>query len=233
MPIFNRWGRRFYLSHRPDFTNRLCRREMQRLAKLWEHGQRGNNRGDWARLYCLISSIDDLRQRNVPGAVAELGVYKGATAKLLSLLMPDRDLYLFDTFAGFDARDTASDPSAAAPGHYKGSLSEVQDFVGTEKRIHYCPGVFPDTTTSVPDTERFSLVHLDCDLYEPTKAACAFFYERLSPGGLLVVHDYHSGCWPGVKQAVDEFFTDKPEQPVLIPDKSGTGIIAKNASAPG
>ncbi|MFN3828345.1 MAG: TylF/MycF/NovP-related O-methyltransferase [Micavibrio sp.] len=228
MPIFNNYGRRFYLSHRPDFSSHINPEEMKHFIKIWEHGQRGNNRGDWARLYFLISSIKDLHKRNVPGALAELGVYKGASAKILNSFMPDRDLYLFDTFEGFNIRDTEKDPSGVDAGHFEGSLQEVKEFIGLAANVHYCKGVFPDTVSEVPEDVMFALMHLDCDLYEPMKAACEFFYDRLEPGGLLIIHDYHSGCWPGVKQAVDRYFADKLEQPVLIPDKSGTAVVVKN-----
>ena len=79
----------------------------------------------------------------------------------------------------------------------------------------------------LPEDARFALVHLDCDLYAPTRAAMEFFYPRLTRGGLLVVHDYASGHWPGVVRAVDEFLADKPEKPVLIPDKSGSAALVK------
>ena len=229
MRLFNTAGSRFYLAHRPDFATRLDREEMHRLFQLWEHGQKGNNRGDWTRLFFLIANVESLMERAVPGAIAELGVYKGATAKILNMLAPERSVYLFDTFSGFDERDVKNDPSGTRPGRFNGSLDEVKQFVGTDAQVHYCKGVFPDTVSMVPNDERFALVHLDCDLYEPTKAACEFFYKRLLPGGLLILHDYYSGCWPGVRQAVDEFLGDKPETLTLIPDKSGTAVLTKTA----
>jgi hypothetical protein len=61
------------------------------------------------------------------------------------------------------------------------------------------------------------------------KAALECFYPRVSPGGILLLHDYSSGHWPGVRQAVDEFFQKLPEKPILIPDKSGTAIVRKMA----
>jgi hypothetical protein len=229
MPFFNRVGSTFYLSHRPDFAGSLDEKEMTKLTRWWEHGQLGNNRGDWPRLYFFIANVRDLEKRGVPGTIAEIGVHKGTTAKLLSRLAPNREMYLFDTYEGFSPRDTQKDPSRAAPGTFSGSLQEVKDFVGEAPHIHYCKGVFPDTSGMVPEAERFALVHIDCDLYEPTKAACEFFYPRLSPGGVLIIHDYHSGCWPGVPKAVDESLQGKPERLALIPDKSGTAMLVKSA----
>ena len=80
----------------------------------------------------------------------------------------------------------------------------------------------------VAQCERFALVHIDCDLGKPLKAALEFFYPRVSPGGLLVVHDYSSGWGKDVKPAVDKFMADKPETPILLPDKSGSVMIARS-----
>jgi hypothetical protein len=63
------------------------------------------------------------------------------------------------------------------------------------------------------------------------KAGLEFFYPRLAPGGLLLLHDYSSGCFPGAKQAVDEFAKTIPENIVLQPDKSGTAIIRKSSAS--
>jgi len=73
----------------------------------------------------------------------------------------------------------------------------------------------------------FAIVHLDCDLYQPTADGLTYFYPRLSSGGLLILHDYSSGHWSGCARAIDAFLKDKPERPVLIPDKSGTAVLVK------
>jgi O-methyltransferase len=62
---------------------------------------------------------------------------------------------------------------------------------------------------------------------KPTADALAFFYPRMSPGGFIVLHDYGSGAWPGIAQAADAFFKDKPEGIVRIPDKSGTAVVRR------
>jgi hypothetical protein len=73
-------------------------------------------------------------------------------------------------------------------------------------------------------------VHIDCDLYEPAKAAIEFFYPRLSPGGLLIFHDYANPSWDGIRRSVDEFFSGGAERPVIFGDKSGTAMIRKSVS---
>ena len=91
----------------------------------------------------------------------------------------------------------------------------------------YVPGFFPESVKGVALPERLALAHIDCDLYEPMKAALESFYPRLSRGGLLIMHDYASGHWQGATRAVDEFFADKPEKPVIMPDKSGSAVIRR------
>jgi hypothetical protein len=56
------------------------------------------------------------------------------------------------------------------------------------------------------------MVNLDVDTHESTKQCLEFFYPRLSPGGILISHDYITA--PGVKKAFDDFFLGKAE-PVL------------------
>jgi hypothetical protein len=102
----------------------------------------------------------------------------------------------------------------------------VQKLVGKDA-VNYIVGRFPDSVANITVSDRFAIVHLDCDLYKPVSAGLAYFYPRLPIGGILIVHDYSSGRWSGCTQAVDEFLRDKPERAVLMPDKSGTAIIVK------
>jgi len=57
---------------------------------------------------------------------------------------------------------------------------------------------------------RFSLVHFDCDLYAPTKAALEALWPKVSRGGVVLFDEYGIPDWPGETQAVDEFLADKP-----------------------
>src|SRR5207302_4088620 len=102
----------------------------------------------------------------------------------------------------------------------------VKGLVG-EANVVYLPGCFPETAVAIPGTARFSLVHIDCDLYNPCHAALEYFYPRLVSGAFMVIHDYSSLYWDGIEKAVDEFLADKRERLVLIPDKSGSAVIRK------
>lgn len=197
----------------------------------WMKGNERNNSGDITRLYMLYQNLKALDERQVPGAMAELGVWKGNSAKVLHMISPARKLYLFDTFEGFDKRDVEAESTKLRVGEKvftDTSLEAVRAFVGADDGVVYCKGWFPDTTVAVEKDEKFALVHIDCDLGKPVTAALEFFYPRMSPGGMIIVHDYSSGWWPDVKPAVDGFMQDKPETQILLPDKSGSVAICRN-----
>ncbi len=227
MPSVNFYSARCYVQYRPDAL-RARRHEILRLQREWEQGTRGNDRGDYTRLYFLLANISALEQAGTPGAFAELGVYKGTTAKVLHHAAPGRDLYLFDTFEGFPEQHASQDPGNPGKGAFACSLNDVRSRLGDSPRIKYCKGIFPSTTDRISQDTTFALVHLDCDLYVPMQAALRFFYPRMSPGGMIIIHDYDSGYWPGVAQAVDEFLSDKPEGLIRIPDKSGTVALVRD-----
>jgi O-methyltransferase len=193
-------------------------------------GNRRNNCGDGVRLNFLSLTCDELVKENIRGSVAELGVYKGNTAFLLAELARffDTTAYLLDTYEGFPDEDLVGEGNPSL-NYSDTSLESVRSLVG-EKNVSFIKGRFPGTANAIPDAERFCLVNLDCDLYAPFSAALQYFYPRLLPGGFLIMHDYSSLHWPLVEKAVDEFFADKPERPILIPDKSGTAVVRKTVS---
>ena len=142
--------------------------------------------------------------------------------------MPNREILLFDTFEGFDRRDIdhEKENSNAEEAGWEVSITQVKKYIGTSELIHIFQGYFPDTTKDVDPNNRYALVHLDADLYQPQKSGLEYFYPRMSLGGIIIIHDYNNE-YHGSKKAVDEFFFDKTEQPITIPDKSGSAVIIK------
>ena len=110
-------------------------------------------------------------------------------------------MYLFDTFEGFADELHESDPSHYAVGHCATPESFVQEAFKDDKKALIVKGKFPDTAKGIED-KKFIFVHIDVDIYTPTKKALEFFYPRMVIGGTIIVHDYpaHSG----VKLAIDE-----------------------------
>lgn len=146
--------------------------------------------------------------QKVPGDIAEVGVYKGGSAKIICSAKGDRALHLFDTFAGLPKVDEVDQVWPFYEGKFAASYENVKAYLAQEKNVFLYKGLFPDTSDPVKD-KQFSLVNLDVDTYESTQKCLEFFYPRMSTGGVIISHDYLTV--PGVRKAVDEYFADKPE----------------------
>jgi len=161
-------------------------------------------------LYCL--ALDAARRCN--GELAECGVYKGGTAKILAEVAPDRRLHLFDTFSGMPETDPKRDLHKAGD-FADTSLQSVREYLSGHKNVDCIAGVIPQSLDVVRGST-FAFVHLDLDIYSSIKSACEFFYPRLQSGGILLFDDYGYPSCPGARAAVDEFFTNKPEVRVVM-----------------
>ena len=222
---------RMYVAYRPDADLLLKRYpEMAQLSEKWVQNNVMNNAGDLPRLYALTINIKQILEDDVAGDMAEIGVYRGNSAALLAHYAREykRTVLLFDTFEGFDSRDLVGIDKSRLVEFTDTSLKEVRDLVGVE-RVKFVQGRFPQSIPLDLGASRFCLVHIDCDLYEPAKAGLEFFYPLLSPGGLIIVHDYNNPYWDGIKRAVDEYCRSIPERPVVLGDKSGTAMLRKHA----
>lgn len=165
-----------------------------------------NKYKDKDRFYNFWYQVERLKNNNIEGAFAELGVYKGDTAEILHAMDPARDIHLFDTFEGFQQKDLDHETGKAATytthNFADTSIERVKARLNSEKFIFH-KGYFPSTTEDM-DNISYSLVSMDVDLYNPTVAGLEYFYPRLTKGGIIVIHDYNPD-WPGIMKAVDDF----------------------------
>ena len=162
-----------YLSHKPDLHTKLNKVEnWDSLYRFWIKNSPRNDKGDLVRLYFLLNQIEYIKNNNIAGLIAEVGVFKGTTARLFHQAFPDKEILLFDTFEGFDERDINhqkedSKEDLASKTVFNTSLESVQDFVGKSALVKLIPGYFPETTESINPDNQYALVHLDADLYNP------------------------------------------------------------------
>ncbi|MDL2219923.1 TylF/MycF family methyltransferase [Ruminococcaceae bacterium OttesenSCG-928-O06] len=167
----------------------------------------------------------------VPGAMAELGVYQGDFAHQMNRLLPQRTLYLFDTFEGFPEEDIHAEMAAGLPAPPPGAFAATSEAAVLARMPHpqqvvVKKGHFPKTAHGVDG--HFCLVSLDADLYAPTLAGLEFFWPRLCAGGYLLLHDYDSPQYPGVKLAVQAYEARYGPLPLVpLPDVHGTAVLAK------
>ena len=183
---------------------------------------------DKVRFFNFWFQVERLKKDEVKGAFAELGVYKGDSAFLLHQMDNARTFHLFDTFEGFQSKDLTSETGKAAT--YTASNFADTSIQNVKKRLSgskfiFHQGYFPETTKGL-ESERYALVSMDADLYNPTKAGLEYFYPRLSPGGVIIVHDYNPD-WPGIMKAVDDFAATIPEPIVPVADVDSSVMIFK------
>lgn len=152
-----------------------------------------------------------LQTAKVEGDIAEVGVYRGGTARIICEAKGNRPLHLFDTFEGLP--EPGEIDSAFRRGEYACSLESVRQYLKGFADVRFYKGLFPGTAEPAK-LHKFSFVHLDVDLYESTMAALDFFYPRMDPGAVIISHDYVT--FPGVRAAFDQFFEKKPEPVVEL-----------------
>ena len=149
--------------------------------------------------------------RDLPGDTAECGAFLGASSWLMCEL--GRTHHIFDSFQGL------SSPDAIDGDHWQeGVLSASEEAVlanlaPNQPVLH--KGWIPDRFADVADRQ-FAAVHVDVDLYRPTRDSIEFFYPRLNQGGIFVCDDYGFTTCPGATKAVDDFMSGKPETVVSL-----------------
>jgi O-methyltransferase len=173
---------------------------------------------------CYVLYRAALTTGSLPGDVAEVGVYRGGTALLLSRVTePPAELHLFDTFEGMPMADPAHDL------HREGdfadtSVASVRALLEGRANVQVHPGLFPGTADLVAH-RAFRLVHVDVDLHRSVHDCCDFFYDRLVPGGVLVFDDYGWTSTVGARTAIDDFFRTRPETPLYLP--TGQALVTR------
>jgi hypothetical protein len=201
-----------------------------------------------ARLAALLDGVRYCIRRDVPGAFAECGVWRGGSVLAMILTLQelgvsDRDIHLYDTFEGMTA-PTEADTSALHPPALEtwretdgrpyqelfdpkvfdeGSVREILSSTGyPAERLHFVRGPVEET---LPDRApaQLALLRLDTDWYESTLHELVHLYPRLEDGGVLIIDDY--GHWEGARRAVDEYFAEAAP-PLLLNRIDYTGRIA-------
>jgi O-methyltransferase len=199
------------------------------------------------RLVSLSRGIDHIVQQRIPGDIVECGVWRGGSMllvarKLARLKDTGRKLYLFDTFEGMSepgsedvsavdntsAKDlmNAQDKMAGDNVWCYSSLDEVKDNLSKAnyppENIRFIKGKVEDTLPE-PSIGQIALLRLDTDWYESTKHELETLYEKIVPGGILIIDDY--GHWSGSQKAVDEFIASR-QLSILLQRIDYTGRMA-------
>ena len=182
----------------------------------------GNNFHSYDRKY-LLSQLVKLTE-HLDGDIAECGVYEGASSLLMFNQIKDtnKKLHLFDSFEGLSTPNSI-DASYWVKGDLSISEQTVRNNLPKSENILYYKGWIPDKFNMVKDV-KFSFVHLDVDLFQPTYDSLEFFYLKMVVGGIILCDDYGFDSCPGAKKALDKFLVNK-EKIINIP--TGQAFIIK------
>ena len=182
---------------------------------------------DLAGDYVRLATLELLCRRldTVPGAAAELGVYRGFFAGCINRLLPQRRLYLFDSFAGFSPEEGAA--PAFQEAHHGITPQALRQSLPHPEQAVIIPGFFPKSLNGLED--RFCLVSPDVDFQEATLAGLTYFWPRLNPGGYLLLHDWGNPRLPGVAQALEAYEQRLHQRLCALPlcDYAGTLVLCK------
>jgi O-methyltransferase len=165
------------------------------------------------RIFNVLSLVERVVQENIPGDLAEVGVWKGGAVMAMALkckqLGVSRPIHLYDTFTGM-TEPTAADVDLndyrakdmfeavkceAGIGEVARNLAKVE----YSNFVYHIGDITKADTKSFPE---FALLRLDTDWYESTKFELTYMEPRVSPNGFIIVDDY--GHWKGSRKAVDE-----------------------------
>jgi len=160
------------------------------------------------RLYVFWQAVRNVA--SMPGIAAEIGSFRGGSAyfiasAFLSVTGEEVPMHVFDTFEGHPEQAITEHDPLHNPGQFSDtSYEEVRQYLSPFRRLQVHKG---DVSGSLPhlEEERYRLVHIDTDLYQPTMACLEYFSPRMPPGGVVVVDDYGSKNCPGVPKAVHEY----------------------------
>jgi O-methyltransferase len=182
------------------------------------------------RLFDLADIVRAVDRDRIPGDFVECGVWNGGAVGLMGLVSREpRTIHLFDSFEGLpepseedgvsNARSSRG-PLKALGACVGEKAPAVRDFLVkrlglSEESLVFHVGWFQDTVpVDAPSIGKISILRLDGDWYESTRVCLNELYDKLSPGGFLIIDDY--GDLVGCRRAVDEFFQVRGENPSFV-----------------
>ncbi len=183
---------------------------------------------DAARLSKFVTHLEFFRQTaTVRGEIVEFGIFKGNSffrwVKFRDLFEQtgSRKIIGFDIFgnfpeAGFEADKGKRDAFVAETNGGKSityeEINALLDAQQLNRNVEIVKGDILKTLDEYLDNNphlRISLLHIDVDLYEPTKHVLERLYDKVTTGGIIIFDDY--GAFAGTNKAVDDFFNGRAE----------------------
>ena len=175
-----------------------------------------------ARLDNIEWCIRDVLERNVAGDFIETGVWRGGSAIFMRAMLQlygvkDRVVWAADSFDGMPVPENQSDGwDMSGIEQLQVSIDEVKRnfarFGVLDDQVKFLKGWFKETLPGAP-IKKLAILRMDGDLYNSTMDALTNLYDKLSPGGYVIVDDYKG--WPGCRRAVHEFLDRRRLSPEI------------------
>jgi O-methyltransferase len=175
---------------------------------------RGHTMVGRKRLDHLQQCIETVLRERIPGDLMETGVWRGGCVILMRAALAafsdtDRCVWVADSFRGLPPPDTKWSVDAGAEFHLLNDLAvpradvegNFQRYGLLDERVRFLEGWFEETMPIAP-VEQLALLRLDGDMYGSTMTVLETMYDRVSPGGFIIIDDFALG---GCQRAVVDF----------------------------
>jgi O-methyltransferase len=170
------------------------------------------------RLDNVHECLDVIRRDGIRGDLIECGVWRGGTVVfmrgyLAAHDLQDRDVLVADSFAGLPKPSVTDEgldisrevvPILAIDRSRVEALFRGYDLL--DERVRFLEGWFADTLPGA-ECSQLALLRLDGDLYSSTRDALLACYDRVTPGGFVIVDDY--GAIPQCARAIADFRAER------------------------
>jgi O-methyltransferase len=238
-PSQSRWNRRIsgvvrgWLARRGLELVRRVRPGEETSAQGNEWPMHAETMLSFERLANIRQCVASVVQAGIPGDLIETGVWRGGGTIYMKGILEvlgdrQRTVWVADSFEGLPKPDAEKYPADAGDRHWTYdhlavSVDQVkanfERYGLLDERVRFLVGWFKDTLPAAP-IERLALLRADGDMYESTMDSLANLYDKVSPGGYIIIDDY--GILGGCRQAVQDFRLRKDIQdPIHHIDRSG------------
>jgi len=162
------------------------------------------------------------------GDFVECGVYRGFSSAVVLDFLQFQDLgrrfYLYDSFSGIPEAYRGGSPMPPQSYEDEGLYERVLERFAAYPNVHVVQGVVPESFEQLCP-ERIAYLHLDLNSHQAELGALEALFDRVTPGGMIVLDDYGWQWYRAQKDAEDAFMRQRGYAVLELP--TGQGLVVK------